>query len=408
VLGAIPTGYQTSSTTNGTSVFTPPTSPLTAISSTVLLTAQNTTIVDNSTNAFTITNNGSINYTLNTPFTYAIITGALYGLTMQAGYSITGGIDISNKLYTWGLNTFGQLGDGTTVNRNSPSLIGSLTTWSKLSVGEQHMAASLSINGNLFTWGRATGGALGLNDTIHRSSPTQVNAISLPNVYNPSLVSTSNWTNISVAKLGDFTIGKLSNSTIYSWGRAVEGALGLNDTLNRSSPTQIGTSSYAQISAGGTYATAVLADAYNTVTAWGLGTSAQLGDNTVVTKSSPIAVSAITTVTASSPVLILSGNYSSYYESSPVQIGSSSWSVISAGSNHNLGKLINNTVFAWGYNYYGQLGDSTTINRSSPVQIASGSYTNVNAGDNFSSLRKNDNTIYLFGENDVGQIGDLT
>jgi alpha-tubulin suppressor-like RCC1 family protein len=82
--------------------------------------------------------------------------------------------------------------------------------------------------------------------------------------------------------------------------------------------------------------------------------------------------------------------------------------LISAGYNHTLGLTSSNLLFAWGYNYYGQLGNSSTINRSSPVQIGSGSFTNINAGDNFSSIRKNDFTISLFGANDVGQIGDLT
>ena len=161
----------------------------------------------------------------------------------------------------------------------------------------------------------------------------------------------------------------------------------------------------SDVSAGGSHSSIASS---NNLYAWGLNSSGQLGINTVVSRSSPVQVSVTTVITAISPVLVTSGDYSSYYQSSPIQIGSSSWSTVSAGNNHSLGKLTNNTLFAWGLNNYGQLGDSSTINRSSPVQIASGNFTNVNAGDNFSSLRKNDNTIYLFGENDVGQIGDLT
>ena len=68
VIGAIPSAYQTNSTTTNTSIFTPPTQPLTAISNTVLLTCQSNRLLDASSNNFTITKNGDVKVTSVNPF----------------------------------------------------------------------------------------------------------------------------------------------------------------------------------------------------------------------------------------------------------------------------------------------------------------------------------------------------
>ena len=89
---------------------------------------------------------------------------------------------------------------------------------------------------------------------------------------------------------------------------------------------------------------------------------------------------------------------------SPVKIGTG-FTAIAVGNNHSLA-LKGNILFAWGDNSYGQLGDGTNINRNSPVQIGTG-YSAIAAGYNHSLALKG-NTLYAWGDNGYGQLGNGT
>ena len=89
---------------------------------------------------------------------------------------------------------------------------------------------------------------------------------------------------------------------LYAWGKNEDGQLGLNNTTTRSSPVQVGTSSWTSVSAGFSHTAAIRSD--NLLFTWGAGTYGRLGDGTIANKSSP------------------------------VQIGSSSWTSVSAGGAH--------------------------------------------------------------------------
>ena len=132
-----------------------------------------------------------------------------------------------------------------------------------------------------------------------------------------------------------------STSNLYMWGGGTSGQLGDGSIISKSSPVQIGDiSDWAQISAGNKYSLSLKTD----VTLWacGLGTSGQLGDGSTTTKSLPVQIGALT-----------------------------NWSKVSAGTAFALAVKTNGTLWAWGSNSSGQLGLNlaTSANRSSPVQV---------------------------------------
>ncbi|MBF0517899.1 MAG: hypothetical protein HQK97_12470, partial [Nitrospirae bacterium] len=94
--------------------------------------------------------------------------------------------------------------------------------------------------------------------------------------------------------------------------------------------------------------------------------------------------------------------------SSPVQIGSSSWLAVSEGSSFTIGIKSDGTLWGWGNNSYGQLGDGTSISHSAPAQIGKSSWLAVSAGDSFVLAIKSDGTLWGWGNNIYGQLGDGT
>jgi alpha-tubulin suppressor-like RCC1 family protein len=147
---------------------------------------------------------------------------------VAAGVNFTIAITTSGALWSWGFNNSGQLGlntSGAYASRNSPVQIGTLTTWYQATPGYNHTLA-VKTDGTLWSWGVNTGyGQLGLGDTINRSSPVQVGAL-------------STWANIAGGGL--FSFATNTNGALWGWGRNSYGQLGLNDTTHRSSPVQVG------------------------------------------------------------------------------------------------------------------------------------------------------------------------
>ena len=142
------------------------------------------------------------------------------------------------------------------------------------------------------------------------------------------------------------------------------------------------------ISAGLDYTVALKDD--GTVWAWGCNGDGQLGDGTTTNRAYPVQVKS---------------NASTYLENI---------TMISAGSDHTVALKDDGTVWAWGYNYSGQLGDGTTTSRYYPVQVMSDSTTElkditvISAGTNHTVALKDDGTVWAWGNNDYGRLGDGT
>jgi alpha-tubulin suppressor-like RCC1 family protein len=283
--------------------------------------------------------------------------------------------------------------------------IGFSANWNNISAGDTHTIA-LDNAGTLYAWGLGTTGQLGDATAVSKSSPVLITSISIPNTSSPTQIGTSSWAQISAGN--NFSIALSNTNKLFTWGLGTQGQLGMGLTIARSSPTQVSTlNSYNLISAGGTHAMFIPTTSPQLILATGFNTSGQLGLSTIISRSSPVQVAASNS-SFNSPVTISVGNYSSYYNSSPVQVGNSSWTQVSAGGTHTIGIKTDNTLYAWGYNANGQLADSTTINKSSPVQVGTSSWSQVSAGDSHNIIAKSDGTINTFGLNTFGQLGDGT
>jgi alpha-tubulin suppressor-like RCC1 family protein len=217
---------------------------------------------------------------------------------------------------------------------------------------------------NLWAWGGNPSGGLGQNDRVYRSSPTQVGTA-------------SNWSLVSVASYT--TMATKTDGTLWAWGRNNYGQLGQNDGVARSNPVQIGALTNWNLVSCGYYSMgAIKTD--GTLWAWGRNDNGQLGLNDLVLRSSP------------------------------TQIGSgTTWSQVSAtGGGFWLATKTDGTLWAWGQNNYGQLGQNSTVNRSSPVQVGSGTtWSKVSASlltGNGSAI-KTDGTLWTWGQGNYGQLG---
>ena len=320
------------------------------------------------------------------------------------------------KLFSWGGNEVGQLGQNDTTTRSSPVQVGALTSWISASSGLYHSTA-IKDNYTVWSWGYNEYGALGLGDTTNRSSPVQVGAL-------------TNWKKVST---GDFhTISIKTDGTLWAWGLNSSGELGLGDTTDRSSPVQVGAlTNWKEISANSRNCLAIKTD--GTLWSWGGNTTGALGLGDTTDRSSPVQVGALTTwkqvssgnqntmaIKTDGTLWGWGNNYDGALglgdttdRSSPVQVGGlTTWKQVSiAGSaqayGHTLAVKTDGTLWAWGAGGWGQLGNNDSIDISSPIQVGSDTdwdYTYAGGGQVSFGIKTNA-TLWAWGINSYGQLG---
>lgn len=153
--------------------------------------------------------------------------------SVRIGFKYMHGVTTGGELYAWGYNSNGQLGTSNTVTYQSPVQVGSLSSWSKAAPAKTSTAyhtVATTTDGKLYAWGYNGAGQLGQGDTTQRSSPVQVGA--LTTWLEPSAGSGSSANDTSLATKTD--------GTLWTWGYNGFGQLGINLTSNRSSPVQVG------------------------------------------------------------------------------------------------------------------------------------------------------------------------
>ncbi|MDQ7083525.1 MAG: hypothetical protein Q9M36_00685 [Sulfurovum sp.] len=189
--------------------------------------------------------------------------------TVSAGYFYATAIKNDGTLWSWGNNTFGQLGIEATTDKSLPSKIGTATTWKIVSAGNAHTLAIKS-DGTLWTWGWNVkwngAGRLGDRRTINTLSPIQVGTA-------------KTWKTVSAGN--EHTLAIKSDGTLWTWGYLGHGRLGVVDETrrNKTSLIQVGSDS-DWITVSGGYAQTLAIKSDGTLWAWGYNNYGQLGNGT--------------------------------------------------------------------------------------------------------------------------------
>jgi alpha-tubulin suppressor-like RCC1 family protein len=327
-------------------------------------------------------------------------------------------IKTDGTLWTWGLNTLGQLGLGVATNRSSPVQVGTLGTWKNVAVGDSHTMA-IKTDGTLWGWGINSSGQLGLEVVTNRSSPVQVGTL-------------TDWSSVSAGN--NQTIAIKTDGTAWAWGSNVNGRLGLGDSQNRSSPVQVGALTNWVSGSATAAVSAILNSSGIVYTAGNNGTVSVNALGRYVTstfdRSSPVQVGTLTNwssislkynhclaITTAGSLYVWGANSFGQLgdwaggpispKSSPVQVGTlTDWSTVQAGDFHSVGTKTDGTLWTWGLNDSGQLGLGVVTNRSSPVQLGTlATWNKSSAGVSFTMAIKTDGTLWGWGLNTGGQLG---
>jgi len=275
-----------------------------------------------------------------------------------------------------GWNDYGQLGDGTITSGTpvlTPVQVSGLSDVLAIAVGQFH-SISLKSDGTVWTWGRNNYGQLGVVGG-DQSTPVQV----------PSLSGV-----VAIAAGERHSLALKNDGTVWAWGSNGYGQLGVSGGSSVT-PVQVtapsGMSGMVAITAGNWHSVALSSD--GTVWAWGYNYDGQLGMGGVG--------DGITyPFSTSTPQHAASGSFSGV-----IKISSLQYNILALKSD--------GTVWAWGRNDYGQLGNGGTSASGTPVQAAGlAGIVDVAAGYIHSVALKSDGTVLTWGYNGYGQLGNGT
>lgn len=312
---------------------------------------------------------------------------------LSAGGTTSTAIKTDGTMWSWGNNNGGQLGLGDTVNRSSPVQIGALAEWAQVSSGGSPNTLAIKNNSTLWSWGSNTYGQLGLSNTTSYSSPKQVGVLTnwlqvsagheytlavktdntlwgwgytfggtigdgsggVGNIQSPVQVGAAiTWSKTSAGY--NVSHGISSSGALYAWGSNGSGQLGLGNQVDQSLPQQVGAlTNWLEVAGYYGYSVAIKTD--GTMWSWGANSLGRLG----------------------------LGNTTNY--SSPKQIGAlTSWVKLFVGKGANTVLAIKNdgTMWSWGSNNNGQLGLGNTTDYSSPKQVGSSTNWQTAAVGSFS------------------------
>lgn len=316
-------------------------------------------------------------------------------------------------LYSWGDGLDGLLGSGSTAERRAPVLVSS--GWRAVSQSSTH-ALGVKDDGTLWAWGRnannqlGTGGATG-TPTL---TPTQVG-------------SASNWLKASAGD--NCSVAIKTDGTLWGWGRNFSGQLAaLADGTAAPTLMDARVWSDVQVTQGGTYVLLASGEIYGT----GWNASGQLGIGSAASSAAVLTLAAGGTTWSALARMSMSydaaaaikadGSY--WYAGRPdldgvpgaisatvfTQGAAGPWAMVAtAGDGFVLGLKTDGTLWSWGFNSNGVLGDGTTINKLLPAQIGTAAnWSAVSAGFVNALAYNTVGELWVWGDNFNGQVGDGT
>jgi alpha-tubulin suppressor-like RCC1 family protein len=354
---------------------------------------------DGTVNAWGYGGNGELGNgtTTNTGTTTAVQVKGAGGVGLLSGITAISAGDVfglalknDSTIWAWGKNDYGEIGNSTVASKTTlpvqvmgVSGVGFLKQIVAIEAGRFHSLA-LKSDSTVLAWGYNNFGQLGDSTIgINRYTPVKVKHLT-------KIIGISAGLGVSVAIKND--------GTVWAWGENQYGQLGDGTTTTRLTPVQVKgaggvgfLTNVVAVEAGEFQILALKSD--GTLWAWGYNNYGQLGDGTTTNRSTPVQV------LGAGGVGFLTGI-------SKLAMGI---------ANSPLVLKNDGTLWAWGWNLYGQLGSNTTTNSSVPVQVMGAGgvgfltgITAIGGGVNNGIALKNDGTIWNWGYNNVGQLGNGT
>lgn len=303
------------------------------------------------------------------PATATAGAAALSFRQVSGGSSHNCALTAEGRVYCWGVNNLGQLGDGTTDNHSIPAPVAGGLRFRQVDAGGGH-ACGIGTNDRAYCWGWNDVGQLGDGTRADRSLPTAV-------------VGGHRFRQVSAGQF--HTCGVTPDDRVYCWGNNKQGQLGDgSDVPRRLQPVQIGVGRrFRLVSVGGIHTCGISLD--DRAFCWGHGKSGELGNGKTLIRRPPTAVA-----------------------------GGLRFKAVAAGETQRSGNwyftcgvTTEDRAYCWGGNLDGQLGDGTTTRRLKPAAVAGGlRFSTVSAGGSFTCGVTTANAAYCWGRDDHGQLGD--
>lgn len=292
------------------------------------------------------------------------------------------GIDLGGMPYCWG-NSKSALGTGFTETVPIPiavdtSGIAGQKTFIDISVNLDH-ACGITSDNLVYCWGSNAAGQLGA--AVASAIPAPVNVSGL---------AVADRTFSQVVTGSQFTCGVTVTKKAYCWGKGTGGALGNNAAVNSSVPVAVnttgitGSTNFASIFAATAHVCALMDD--TAAYCWGSGSHGRLGNGGTTQKNLPTALS-----------------------TGAITGGFTGFKSLSLADRHTCGITNLDTLYCWGNNFEGRIGDGTTNNALVPTAVNFGAATTVKfvaAATKSTCAQKMDNSIFCWGDGALGQLGN--
>ena len=298
---------------------------------------------------------------------------------ITSSYNNASAIDNNGKIWSWGINDAGQLGNNTVVCYSTPVAIGGTNkTFCQIGAGRYHILA-IDKNGKAWAWGANSTGCVGNNTAVNYSTPVAVAG------------TTKTFCSISSDIFTSIALDK--NGKAWTWGYSAYGELGINTTAPRSTPVAVcGNHTFCKINTGYYDGfTHIAIDKNGKLWAWGQNAGGEIGDNSVVSKRTPVAVLGATKTFCDIRTRVYgqlaldkngkiwtwgTGTYGEndlngvIWYSTPVAIMTTQKiTKISSAYEDNIVIDDNGKAWGWGRNGYGELGINSTGPKCTPVAV---------------------------------------